>query len=373
METGTDQSAMLAERIRSASAAGHRLAIAGGGSQRALAFPAGFEPDVRPLEASGHQGIVNLAPSELVVTVRAGTPVMELQAALEEVGMMLPFEPAMPTPSSTVGGMVALGLSGARRPWTASLRDAVLGTRIVNGRGEILRFGGEVMKNVAGFDVSRLMAGSLGSLGLLLEISFKLLPAPAYQAWLRREATATAFIEQARDWGRTALPFSGLAWADGVSHIRLGGGQEAVQEAAERLGAEADIDGPAFWSQLRDRHMPFLTRTTSGDERLWRLSLPPATPPLDLPGEWLLNWGGGERWLRSTARPEAVRAAVEDAGGHARLWFGDPAGASWLHPRPAAHARLEGEVRAALDPDGVFFAPLIAPHPRTAQPTRNPS
>lgn len=367
MHTGTDQSMVLAERIRSAGTAGHRLAIAGGGSQRALAFPAGFAGDVQPLQASGHQGIVNLAPSELVVTVRAGTPVMELRSALEAVGMMLPFEPAVPTPSSTVGGMVALGLSGARRPWTASLRDAVLGTRIVNGRGEILRFGGEVMKNVAGFDVSRLMAGSLGSLGLLLEVSFKLLPAPAYQAWLRREASAAEFIEQAREWGRTALPFSGLAWADGVTRIRLGGGQEAVQEAAERLGADADVDGPAFWTQLRDRHLPFLTAPATGSERLWRLSLPPATPPLDLPGEWLLNWGGGERWLRSDAPPETVRAAVEDAGGHARLWFGDPAGASWLHPRPAAHARLEGEVRAALDPDGVFFAPLIAPHPHAAQ------
>ncbi|WP_018146112.1 MULTISPECIES: glycolate oxidase subunit GlcE [unclassified Thioalkalivibrio] len=365
MDTGTDQSAGLAERIRTAVAAGHRLAIAGGGSQRARAFPTGFEPDVQPLEASGHHGIVSLAPSELVVTVRAGTPVMELQAALEEVGMMLPFEPAMPTPSSTVGGMVALGLSGARRPWTASLRDAVLGTRIVNGRGEILRFGGEVMKNVAGFDVSRLMAGSLGSLGLLLEVSFKLLPAPAYQAWLRQESSAAAFIEQARDWGRTALPFSGLAWADGIGHIRLGGGQEAVQEAAERLGAAPDIDGPTFWAQLRDRHLPFLTRPMARGERLWRLSLPPATPPLDLPGEWLLNWGGGERWLRSTATPDAVRAATEQAGGHARLWSGDPAGAAWLHPRAPAHARLEGEVRAALDPDGVFFAPLITPHPRT--------
>ncbi|WP_019627111.1 glycolate oxidase subunit GlcE [Thioalkalivibrio sp. ALJT] len=372
MKTGIDQTAMLAERIRSASATGHRLAITGSGSQRALAFPEGFAADVYPLEASGHHGIVNLAPSELVVSVRTGTPVMELQAALEESGMMLPFEPAMPTPSSTVGGMVALGLSGARRPWTASLRDAVLGTRILNGRGETLRFGGEVMKNVAGFDVSRLMAGSLGGLGMLLEISFKLLPAPACQAWLRREASAAAFIEQARDWGRTALPFSGLAWADGVMRIRLGGGEEAVQEAAERLGAETDDEGPAFWMQLRDRHLPFLTRPVSGNERLWRLSLPPATPPLDLPGEWLLNWGGGERWLRSTIAPDTLRPAVEAAGGHARLWSGDPDGAAWLHPRPAPQARLEGEVRAALDPDGVFFAPLIAPHPRTTRATPEP-
>ncbi|WP_028484881.1 glycolate oxidase subunit GlcE [Thioalkalivibrio sp. ALE17] len=367
MEPGTDQSALLAERIRSASAAGHRLAINGSGSQRSLAFPEGYPADVQPLEAGRHHGIVNLAPSELVVTVRAGTPVMELQAALEEVGMMLPFEPAMPTPSSTVGGMVALGLSGARRPWTASLRDALLGTRIVNGRGEILRFGGEVMKNVAGFDVSRLMAGSMGSLGLLLEASFKLLPAPAYQAWLRREASAAEFIQQARDWGRTALPFSGLAWADGITRIRLGGGQEAVQEAAERLGADADLEGPPFWTRLRDRHLPFLTGSVTGDERLWRLSLPPATPPLDLPGEWLMNWGGGERWLRSSAAPETVRTTVADAGGHARLWLGNPAGGTWLHPRPAPHARLEGEVRAAMDPDGVFFAPLIAPHPRPAR------
>ncbi|WP_018872693.1 glycolate oxidase subunit GlcE [Thioalkalivibrio sp. ALJ16] len=367
MNTGNDQSSRLAERIRVAATTGQRLAIVGGGSQRGLAFPAGFDADVQPLEVASHHGIVHLAPSELVVTVRAGTPVVELQAALEEVGMMLPFEPAQPTPSSSVGGMVALGLSGARRPWTASLRDAVLGTRIVNGRGEILRFGGEVMKNVAGFDVSRLMAGSLGGLGVLLEVSFKLLPAPAYQAWLRQEMTAAAFIEQARDWGRSALPFSGLAWADGVCHIRLGGGQEGVQEAAERLGGEPDREGPAFWTRLRDRHLPFLTRSLPAGDRLWRLSLPPATAPLDLPGEWLLNWAGGERWLRSSAAPDAVRAAATEAGGHARLWSGDPAGAPWLHPRPAALLRLEGEVRAALDPDGVFFAPLLPPYPQPAR------
>ncbi|WP_038053848.1 glycolate oxidase subunit GlcE [Thioalkalivibrio sp. ALJ1] len=361
MPSDHDQSATLAERIRSAAIAGHRLALVGGGSQRDLSFPEGFEADVQRLEISGHHGIVHLAPSELVVTVRAGTPVSELQAALDAVDMMLPFEPAMPTPSSTVGGMVALGLSGPRRPWTASLRDALLGIRIVNGQGEILRFGGEVMKNVAGFDVSRLMAGSLGGLGLILEASFKLLPAPPYQAWLRQTTPADAFIEQARDWGRTVLPFSGLAWAEGVTHIRLGGGQEAVQEAAERLGAEPDTEGPAFWAGLRDRHLPFFTSTLVPGKRLWRLSLPPATPPLGLRGEWLLNWGGGERWLRSDATPEAVRAAVEAAGGHARLWAGNPSGAAWLHPRPAAHARLEGQVRAALDPDGVFYAPLVTP------------
>ncbi|MGM0553200.1 MAG: glycolate oxidase subunit GlcE [Pseudomonadota bacterium] len=364
MKPGNDRSGTLARRIHEAAAGGHQLAIAGGGSQRALAFPEGFDADVDPLETAGHQGIVNLAPSELVVSVRAGTPLMELQSALDEVGMMLPFEPAMPASASTVGGMVAIGLSGPRRPWTASLRDAVLGTRIVNGRGEILRFGGEVMKNVAGFDVSRLMAGSLGGLALLLEISFKLLPAPAYQAWLRRAEPPGAFIEQAREWGRSALPFSGLAWADGVSHIRLGGGQEAVQDAAERLGAEPDLDGAAFWARLRDRHLPMQAQPLASGERLWRLSLPPATPPLELPGEWLLNWGGGERWLRSAAPPRQVRDHAAQAGGHARLIAGDPDGTAGLHPRPAAHARLEGEVRAALDPEAVFFSPLLAPHPR---------
>jgi len=361
MDTGTDQTQALAEQVQAAAAAGHRLAISGGGTRRAQAFPEGLPADVAALEVGGHHGIVTLAPSELVVTVRAGTPVRTLQAALDEVGMMLPFEPSLATPPGTVGGMVALGLSGPRRPWTASLRDAVLGTRIINGRGEVLRFGGEVMKNVAGFDVSRLMAGSLGGLGVLLEVSFKLLPQPPCQAFLRREQPAEAFLQQARDWGLTALPFSGLAWADGTSRIRLGGGEKAVQEAIQRLGAEVDPDGAAFWEQLRDHRDERFTRRPERGERLWRLSLPPATPALNLHGDTLINWGGGERWLRSKLDPQVLRAIASRSGGHARIWDGPVDGTPWLHPRPAPLARLEQRVRAALDPDHVFHSPLLGP------------
>lgn len=358
-----DHAAALAEAIREASVAGTRLALRGGRQHGDHSFPDGIPSGVSQLDSREHRGIVTLQPSELVVTVRSGTPVVALDQALAEVGMMLPFEPALGTPQASVGGMVALGLSGPRRPWAAALRDAVLGTRIVNGRGEALEFGGQVMKNVAGFDVSRLMCGSQGGLGLILETSFKLLPRPACERYLQREDDAESFIARCRDWGRTGWPFSGVAWHDGVTHIRLGGGEDAVNEAIQRIDAQPGDPARGFWDALRDRSLPFFSDELATHARLWRISLPPATEPLALSGEWLMSWGGAERWLRTTESPEKVRRAVTTAGGHARLWLGDAEGVPHLHPRGEALETLEGRLRKALDPDGVFFAPLLPDHP----------
>ncbi|WP_019021852.1 MULTISPECIES: glycolate oxidase subunit GlcE [unclassified Thioalkalivibrio] len=369
MSETADHSQELARAVREAADGGRRLWIAGGGTRAAIARPDPLPADVETLDVTAHRGITHLAPSELVVSVRAGTPLAELQAELAAVGMMLPFEPGDPGPGATVGGMVATGLSGPRRPWTASLRDAVLGTRVINGSGEILRFGGEVMKNVAGFDVSRLMAGSLGGLGVLLEVSFKLLPRPAHELTLQRNLDAAGFIDACRELGRTALPLSGLAWNDGRMYLRLSGGEQAVTEAAERLGDAPAADGEGFWSGLRDHRAEPFTREPAPGERLWRIVVPPATPPPELPGEWLLNWGGGERWLRSEADPARVRTAVEAAGGHARIWHGDPAGAPRLHPRGTALEGLEARVRQSMDPEGMFHSPLLPGSPARATGT----
>lgn len=359
MRSTKDHAAPLAEAIREAGVTGTRIALRGGRQHAAQAFPDGIPPGVLELDSREHHGIVTLEPSELVVTVRSGTPVVTLDKALDEVGMMLPFEPALGVPDATVGGMVALGLSGPRRPWAAALRDAVLGARIVNGRGEILQFGGQVMKNVAGFDVSRLLCGSLGGLGLILETSFKLLPRPACERYLQREDDAQSFIQRCNAWGRTGWPFSGIAWHDGVTHIRLGGGEEAIEEAIQRIDAEPGDPARGFWHALRDHRLPFFTDELTSNARLWRISLPPAADPLHLAGEWLLNWGGAERWLRSTEHPEIIRRTVHEAGGHVRLWAGDATGVPHLHPRGDALEALEGRLREALDPDGVFFAPLL--------------
>ncbi|WP_018138451.1 MULTISPECIES: glycolate oxidase subunit GlcE [unclassified Thioalkalivibrio] len=367
MRDNKDHAAPLAEAIREASVAGTRIAVRGGRQHGDQSFPDGLPSGVLQLETREHRGIATLEPSELVVTVRSGTPVVTLDQALAEVGMMLPFEPALGNPEATVGGMVALGMSGPRRPWAAALRDAVLGTRVVNGRGEILQFGGQVMKNVAGFDVSRLMCGSQGGLGLILETSFKLLPRPPCERYLQREDDAESFVARCSAWGRTGWPFSGIAWHDGVTHIRLGGGEEAVDEAIQRIDAEPGDPARGFWDALRDRSLPLFTDELAAEARLWRISLPPATEPLALSGEWLMNWGGAERWLRTTEHAETVRRVVTDAGGHARLWLGDAPGVPRLHPRGEALEALEGRLRESLDPDGVFFAPLL-PNPRSRRP-----
>ena len=345
----TDLTTDLQTRVRDAAERGTPLAIRAGGSKafygRAMAGEA--------LELKEHRGVVSYEPTELVVTARAGTPLAELEALLAAQGQMLPFEPPHfgapgQISAATVGGMVAAGLSGPGRPWAGSVRDAVLGVKILNGKGEALSFGGQVMKNVAGYDLSRLMAGSLGTLGVILEVSLKVLPKPAQTLTLVQQATADEAAARLSAWGRLPLPISATLHLAGRLYMRLSGTGLGVAAARSAIGGEtADA---AIWDDVREQNMDFF-RT---DANLWRLSLPPAAPAIDLPGEVLSEWAGAQRWLKSDAPAAKVRAAAAVAGGHATLFRGHNGSAEVFHPLQPVLLGLHQRLKQSLDPRGIF-------------------
>jgi FAD/FMN-containing dehydrogenase len=315
-----------------------------------------------------------------VVTARAGTPLAELEAALAERGQCLPFEPPRFAPGGTVGGTVAAGLAGPARAYVGSVRDHVLGVTLLNGNGEVLTFGGQVAKNVAGYDVSRLMAGSLGILGVICEISLKVLPAPRCTATAVLELDEAPALERLQAWASKPLALSGTAWYSGRLFVRMTGASSAVDAAAGKIGgarvgpAEAD----AWWSSLRDQSHPFfsmereesdhagrvvqpstagvstVTPQAASASSLWRLSVPAIAPPLSLPGEQWIEWHGALRWWRTSAAPEAVRAAAAKAGGHATLMRGGDRSKGVFMPLSDALMDLHRRLKQAFDPAGLF-------------------
>lgn len=349
----------IVEQVRDAAHSRTPLQICGHGSK---AFY-GNAQAATPLSTEGLRGITAYEPSELVVSVRAGTPLLELEAALAEQGQWLACEPprlgATPDRSGTVGGMVASALSGPGRAHAGSVRDFVLGCTVINGQAQVLNFGGQVMKNVAGYDVSRLMAGSLGILGVLSDVSLKVLPQPVATATVRMSATQAEALERMNAWGSKPWPISASAWWDGTLVVRLSGAQAAVQDARGRLGSEV-VDPPlahAFWQGLRDqRDEYFVTaqaRLQQG-ERLWRLSVPSTCGVLDLPGDTLIEWGGAQRWLCSDAPVQRVHDAAHAAGGHACVFRGAAPADGVFAPLSTALHTIHRQLKAAFDPQGIF-------------------
>lgn len=343
--------AHLREAVRSAASGGTPLRLRGGGSKD---FYGGM-PFGEPLDTRGHAGVVSYDPTELVLTARCGTRLAELESLLAERGQMLAFEPPHFGPDATLGGCVAAGLSGPRRAsnglYFGAVRDYVLGCRILDGNGQILSFGGEVMKNVAGYDVSRLMAGALGTLGVILEVSLKVLPRPAAEATLRFAATEQAALDRLNEWGGKPLPVSASAWREGVLHVRLEGAAAAVDSALRALGGERVEEAPAraFWRGVREQTDAFF----AGHGVLWRASLPSVAPPLDLPGEQFIEWGGALRWLRSEAEPGRVRTAVQQAGGHATA-FRSADRTLPFQPLDRVQEVLHRRLKAVFDPAGIL-------------------
>jgi len=341
-----DKIELLVAAVRRARDAKQPLRIVGGGSKSFL----GREPTGEPLECAGHAGLVGYDPTELVVTARGGTRLAELQAALAAEGQMLPFEPPAFGATATIGGTVACGLSGPCRPYAGAARDYVLGTRVLSGNGEVLRFGGEVMKNVAGYDVSRLMCGAFGTLGVLLDVSLKVLPRPAAELSLRFDLAPAAAIEAMNRWAARPLPLSGAAHDGAVLLLRLSGAEAAIAAARASLGGEELADGQRWWHELREHRLPFF----AGDTPLWRLSVKSTAAPMDLPGDWLIDWGGAQRWLRTPASAEQVRQAARAAGGHATLFRGGDRSGEVYTPLPAAVASLHRRLKSAFDPAGIL-------------------
>jgi glycolate oxidase FAD binding subunit len=345
----------LVDRVQAARAAKTPLDIRGGGTKAWY----GEAPVGDTLDVSVLAGISSYEPTELVVTARAGTPLALLEATLAERGQWLPFEPPRFGAAATVGGMVAAGLAGPGRAAAGGVRDYVLGATLLSGRGELLNFGGQVMKNVAGYDVSRLLAGSMGVLGVICEVSLKVLPRAAATQTLRFETDEATALKRLNDWGGLPLPVSASAWWDGTLVVRLAGAAAAVQAAQAELGGEALAPPLAdtFWAGLRDQSDEFFlgaAKAVEGGASLWRLSLPQTTPPLKLSGEQLVEWGGGQRWLCTTTPAAPVRDAVAAAGGHATLFRSRDKSPGVFAPLQPPLARIHRELKTAFDPDRVF-------------------
>ncbi|MDO9625089.1 MAG: glycolate oxidase subunit GlcE [Pseudomonas sp.] len=340
-----DASTALLEQVNHALNNSLALRIQGANSKAFLGRKVAGEV----IDSRAHRGIVSYDPTELVITARAGTPLAELQAALDEAGQMLPCESPGATAGATVGGMVATGLSGPRRPWVGSVRDMVLGTRLITGHGKHLRFGGEVMKNVAGYDLSRLLVGSFGCLGLITEVSLKVLPKPRQCLSLRLPMDAESALRKLAEWGQQPLPLSAASHDGRALHLRLEGGEGSVAAARNSLGGE--LLAPAYWQQLNEQHLEFFT-----DPRpLWRLSLPNNTPLLAVPGDQLIDWGGAQRWLKSSAEAAQIRSIVSAAGGHATCFTAGVCDTPF-QPLSAPLLRYHRQLKTQLDPQGLFNA-----------------
>jgi len=336
----------LAERVRAAGRASRPLRLRGAGTKDF--YGEALRGDV--LELSSHRGVVDYEPSELVITARCGTPLSEVESLLAAHDQFLAFEPPAFGRDPSIGGVIAAGLSGPRRPYAGAARDFVLGTRLLNGEGELLRFGGKVIKNVAGFDVSRLLCGSLGILGVITEVSLKVLPRPRAEETLRLELSAQDALDAFNHWGAQPLPVSAAAWWQGGAWVRLSGAAPAVRAAREELGGERVDEASArnWWASLRDCRIPLFD-----SETVWRLSVPPATPALDLPGEVLLDWGGALRWYADVPATAPVRTLASAAGGTALRWRG-PAPEGRFHPLTPAVAELHRRLKQRFDPHAIF-------------------
>jgi len=373
----------LIDAVRQAGADGRVLRLRGGGSKDFW----GQSLSGEVLDTRAYQGIVSYEPSELVVTVRCGTPLSELEAALAEKGQCLAFEPPHFGPGATVGGMVAAGLSGPARATAGAVRDYVLGARFINGRGEHLTFGGQVMKNVAGYDVSRLMAGSWGTLGLITEVSLKVLPvAPAEATLMCAGLPQKAALDLLHRWGGQPLPLNASAWVRDTTaqpvadylFVRLRGAVAAVQSALVKMSADAaalgaqvqtmdNAEAAQDWRASAEQTLAFFD-APAPDACLWRLSVPQTAPVLDLPYPTYIEWQGAQRWLWAPASAAAaLRELAKSVGGHATLFR-----ASAKHaevdkvagvntPLDAVQERIQQQLQKQFDPQGVFATGRLHP------------
>jgi glycolate oxidase FAD binding subunit len=342
-------------RVREAAAHDRPLRIVGGGTKDFY----GHELVGEPFSTLAYTGIVDYDPTEMVITARCGTPLEEVDRALEAGGQMLAFEPPRFGAKTTFGGCVAAGLSGPRRPYAGAVRDLVLGLRMLDGRGEDLAFGGRVMKNVAGFDVSRLMAGALGTLGIILEASLRCLPRPRVEATQVLELSPDAAVRRMNEWRAKPLPISGTWYLDGRLYVRLSGAESAVTTAARAIGGSPLADAALLWSSVRDQTHVFFA---ADDAPLWRLSVRSTAPDIGLGGRQAIEWSGALRWLKiREAVPDELRAWARKHDGHATLFRGDRSAVAF-QPLDAATLAIHRGLKANFDPAGILNRHRMDPH-----------
>ncbi len=311
---------------------------------------------------SEHRGILKYQPVELVITARAGTPVQEIQQALAEHRQMLAFEPCLfkqscngevGTRSATIGGTLAANLSGPARPWSGSIRDMVLGVKLINGRAELLNFGGQVMKNVAGYDLARVQAGALGTLGLITEISLKVLPMPEMQRYLQLGIEEALAIRLMNQLSASAKPINGACWMAKTLYIRLAGAEKSVLQCVnqwtEEFGFVAAKD-ELFWSQLTQYQLPIQQST----DQLWRFSIRSSAPSLGLAGQQLIDWGGALRWVAGNYDYKELQNIAERAGGTVALWSGGDRCREINHPLSPAMQALQQRIKRSFDPCNIL-------------------
>jgi glycolate oxidase FAD binding subunit len=336
----------IADAVRGSAHAGRKLRILGAGSKQF--YPASIEGDV--LRVAGYSGIVDYDPAELVLTARAGTPLAEIEQALAAHGQMLAFEPPQFDGGGTLGGCVATGWSGPRRAYAGAVRDFVIGVQILDGQGERLRFGGRVIKNVAGYDVSRLMVGAHGALGVLLEISLRVLPGK-HEITRQLSLDEASAIERVNSWAGRGLPLSASCHHAGILSVRLAGAPAVLDRVGKEIGGEVMQDGSQFWRSIRDQTAPFFAKA----RELWRASVPATAPHLNVGGEQLIEWGGALRWIAGDLDARTLRAEVEAHGGHSLLFRSSRADAASLHPALSpALAKLHIELKRVFDPHAVL-------------------
>lgn len=341
-----DISNELIEQVREACDQGSKLQIIGGNSKHFM----GRKPTGDPLNVSAHSGIVSYEPIELVLTARAGTSLVEIESALSEHNQRLAFEPPLFNQKATLGGTLSCHLSGPGRPWLGSVRDHVLGVRLINGRAEHLRFGGQVMKNVAGYDVSRMQAGAMGTLGVITEISLKVMPKPFATFTIKRQCDAQQAIGEMNNLAGQSKPLTAACWFDGQLYLRLEGSRNALNSVIEQWPGELVENGDALWTQLREQQLDYFQAQTP----LWRFSTNSNAEHFLAEQNWLIDWGGSQRWLRGDFDQNELEQWAERAGGQVSLYCGGDRSAEVFHTQTKPLRQLHQRLKQAFDPEGIF-------------------
>lgn len=357
--TNKDQTQQFQQVVKQAIADKHVLRICGSDSKSFYGNESRDERSVTALATVQHSGIIAYEPSELFITVRAGTPLTEIEQTLASENQMLSFEPPHFGDRATIGGTLACGFSGPRRPFAGAARDAVLGCTIINGKGEVLHFGGQVMKNVAGYDVTRLMVGALGTLGVLLDVTLKVLPKPEVELNLVHGLGIQEALDVMCARACKPLPLSAASYDGEAMVLRLSGTEAAVTAARKKISGDDLESGAEYWQSVREQTHYFFQ---AYDRPLWRISLAPGILPLALPGQWLFDWGGALRWLSCDMPIDDVQGAVAAEGGHATLFRGKEyftgdnteCPVDVFQPLPAPLLAIHQRLKQAFDPDHIF-------------------